>query len=465
MTTTVTSIPRIVVAGTHSGSGKTTVTLAILSALARRGLSVQAFKTGPDFIDPSHHTALTSRPSRNLDTWMLPETAVLEILAEGSRGADISIIEGVMGLFDGFGATEDAGSTAHLAKMLKAPVILVVDAKGISRSAAAMVQGYIAFDPGVHLAGVIFNNVGGPGHYELLKKAVEHSLSAPVLGFVSRNSAVSIPERHLGLVPSQEQNSSHENAETFAALAQNIDLDLVLKNARKAPALNITGNLFATSQSTASQKKPRIAVAWDSAFHFYYRENLQLLAQAGAELVYFSPLTDKKLPADTAMLYIGGGFPEMYACTLAENTHLREEIQDFILVRKKPAYAECGGLMYLCQAIRDFEGKSFPMVGVIPADAVMGKRRAALGYIEAEILQDNLLSRKGEKLRGHEFHWSYLEEKPGFEKLDFAYRLAGRSNGKIKSDGIMIENMLASYAHLHFANAPQIADRLIHSLT
>lgn len=461
---TAVSIPRIVVAGTHSGAGKTTVTLAIMAALAARGLSVQGFKAGPDFIDPGHHTALTGRPSRNLDTWMLSEDTVMEILAEGAKGADVSVIEGVMGLFDGFGATEDAGSTAHLAKILKAPVVLVVDAAGMSRSAAAAIKGFLDYDKRLKFAGVIFNNVGSTRHYELLKTAVEASLPVPVLGFVPRNTKISIPERHLGLVPSQEHDMSTENAGDFAALAEHIDLNRLLASARNAPALSVPGNLFAPSNTPEPKKKPRIAVAWDKAFHFYYRENLQLLSQGGAELLFFSPLADKHLPADSDMIYIGGGFPETYAPALAANSGLRLEIHDFILSRKKPAYAECGGLMYLCQTIRNFEGESFPMVGVIPADAVMGKQRAALGYIEAEILQDTLLGRKGEKLRGHEFHWSYLEAKPGFENLRFAYRIADRLGGKSKQDGILIENLLASYAHLHFANAPHLPTRLIEAL-
>ncbi len=459
------SLPRILIAGTHSGSGKTPVTLAILSALARRGLKVQAFKVGPDFIDPSHHTAVTGRPSRNLDTWMLPEDTVLEILADGATGAELGVIEGVMGLYDGFAGNQDVGSTAHLAKMLRTPVVLVVDAHGMGRSAAAMIKGFTEFDPALNFAGVIFNNVGSARHYDFLKIAVEHSLKIPIMGYLPRDKKIAMPERHLGLIPSQELQTGDTMAENLAALAESsINLDRILEQARQAPALEAAQKIFRPQSNIECQKKHRIAIAWDKAFHFYYPENLRLLAIAGAELVYFSPLADNQLPPDIDMIYIGGGFPEVFAQSLAENNSLRAEIRDFILARKKPVYAECGGLMYLCEGIRDAAGKTFPMAGVIPADAVMAGKLSALGYIQAEVVENNALSRKGQILRGHEFHWSYLEGKAGFDNLRYAYTIQDRSGQRDKRDGIMIENMLASYTHLHFANAPELATRIIEGL-
>ncbi len=456
------SMPRLVIAATHSGAGKTTVTLAIMAAMLRKGLRVQAFKTGPDFIDPSHHSALTGRPSRNLDTWMIPEPALLEIFADATEGTDIAIVEGVMGLFDGLAGTEEAGSTAHLAKLLRAPVVLVVDAKGMARSAAAMIKGYLEFDKDLNFAGVIFNNVGSPNHFDFLKSAVEHELSLPVLGYLARNAQATIPERHLGLVPSQEQKSPDQ---IFAALAQmamqSINLDLLFAKARQAPDLTIPKGPLADRGKKRSSKRPRIAVAWDKAFHFYYQDNLRLLTLAGAELVFFSPLVDKRLPGDIDMIYIGGGFPEIHAQTLSNNKELRAQIKDFMLGSKKPVYAECGGLMYLCSAIRDFNGKPFAMVGAIPAQAIMGKKRSALGYVQAEVVKDNLLSRQGQTLRGHEFHWSYLEQQPGFEKLSFAYSVTSRLGQSKKPDGIIVENSLISYTHLHFSHAPDLVDRLM----
>ncbi len=462
---TTVSLPRILIAGTHSGSGKTTVTLAILSAFARRGLKVQAFKAGPDFIDPSHHTALTGRPSRNLDTWMLPQDAVLEILADGAIGADVGVIEGVMGLYDGFAGNQDVGSTAHLAKMLQTPVVLVVDARGMARSAAAMVKGFTEFDPALNFAGVIFNNVGSARHYDFLKIAVEHSLKIPLLGYLPKDKKIMMPERHLGLIPSQELQAGDSMADNLATLAESsINLDRILEQARQAPMLEAAQKIFRAQPIKQGQKKYRIAIAWDKAFHFYYPENLRLLTLAGAELVYFSPMADKQLPPDIDMIYIGGGFPEVFAQSLSENNTLRTEIRDFILARKKPVYAECGGLMYLCEGIRDAAGKTFPMAGVIPADAVMAGKLSALGYIQAEVVEDNVLSHKGQTLRGHEFHWSYLEGKEGFDKLLYAYTIRDRSGQRDKRDGIMIENMLASYAHLHFANAPELAKRIMEGL-
>ncbi len=436
------------------------MTLAILSALRRQGKTVQAFKAGPDFIDPGHHALATGRPSRNLDTWMLSAESIKDILADASQDADISIVEGVMGLYDGFGGAEEAGSTAHLAKILSAPVVLVIDAGGMARSAAAMLKGYAEFDKAVRVAGVLFNNVGSPKHFDMLRAAVQSSCGLPVLGYLPRDAAVRVPERHLGLITSAEEPRMEAVCEGLAALASRyMDWEGLLRLAQSAPPLQSASRLFIPA-APASRRKPRIGIAWDSAFQFYYPDNLRLLELAGAECVRFSLLRDS-LPDDLDMLYLGGGFPETHAAALAANVRARGAVKDFALRKKKPVYAECGGLMYLCQNIRLADGAAFPMAGVVPADAVMAKRFQALGYVQVDVQADNLLSRKGEQLRGHEFHWSYLEPKPGYEQLRFAYTTSSRLGERQKQDGIMIENALASYAHLHFAHAPGLVRRFL----
>ncbi len=458
--------PRLIIAGTSSGVGKTTVTLAVLAALTARGRRVQAFKAGPDFIDPGHHQAATGRPSRNLDGWMLGEALNREIFARVAADADISIIEGMMGLFDGSSPVDEKGSTAELAKQLKAPVLLVIDGSAMARSAAAMASGYARFDPSLRVAGVIFNRVGGEGHYRLLKEAVEAETNLAVVGYLPHDSAVTVPDRHLGLVTAIEQGSSDLYRRLGEAAARSIELDRVEALAQdvRGEALGVRGERQAVRQGQnrltphPSRLTVKVGVAYDPAFCFYYPENLELLEAAGAEIVKFSPLQDRALP-DVDMLYLGGGYPELHAETLAANSAMRNAVRRFA-EGGGPIYAECGGMMYLTQAIRDFGGKAYEMVGLFPAEAVMRKPGLTLGYRAVELSRPCILGKPGVIARGHEFHYSVLEPRGSLHYACSLTDAQGESKGQ---DGLVMGNTLALYTHLHFASQPQLARTLVAS--
>jgi cobyrinic acid a,c-diamide synthase len=448
-------LPRLVIAGTHSGVGKTTVTLAILAALKARGRRVQAFKAGPDFIDPGHHTAVTGRLSRNLDGWMLGEAVNRDIFTRAAADADISIIEGMMGLFDGSSPVNEIGSTAELAKQLDAPVLLVIDGSAMARSVAAMVSGYAKFDRGLRVAGVLFNRVSSEGHYTLLKEAIEQETEVAAVGYLRPDPAVTISERHLGLVTAKEQGTETLYGLLEKSAEETVDLDRVellassCKELRVAlqPVMKVRGRTV------------RIGIAQDKAFCFYYPDNLELLAAEGAELVIFSPLNDQVLP-DVDMLYLGGGYPELHGERLAQNITMRTAIRQFA-ERGRTVYAECGGMMYLTQAIRDVAGTSHEMVGLFPAEAVMRKSDLILGYRTMELSQDCILGASGAIARGHEFHYSTLIPKG---RLNYACTTRD-ARGETKSpDGLIVGNSLALYTHLHFASQPQIVKTLVSSV-
>jgi cobyrinic acid a,c-diamide synthase len=457
--------PRLVIAGTHSGVGKTTATLAILAALRQRGRRVQAFKVGPDFIDPGHHTAVTGRPSRNLDGWMLGEAINCDIFTRGATDADISIIEGMMGLFDGSSSVNEIGSTAELAKLLDAPVLLVIDGSAMARSAAALVSGYAKFDPGVRVAGVLFNQVSSEGHYALLKEAVEHETDIVAVGYLRPDSGVTISDRHLGLVTAMEEGTGELYGRLAKAVAETVDLDQIEALARSAPKdvrgkeLGVRGTEAAQDDSLLTPHRVRIGVAQDEAFCFYYPDNLELLAAAGAELISFSPLNDQVLP-DVDILYLGGGYPELHGELLAGNVTMRTAIRRFA-EQGGTVYAECGGMMYLTQAIRDFAGTSHEMVGLFAAEAVMRKQGLTMGYRTMELSQDCILGVPGATARGHEFHYSTLVPKG---RLDYACALRDARGETKGSDGLVVGNTLALYTHLHFASQPQIAKSLVASV-
>ncbi|HIE28486.1 TPA: cobyrinate a,c-diamide synthase [Candidatus Poribacteria bacterium] len=472
------NIPCILIAGTHSGVGKTTVTLGLMGALTQKALRVQGFKAGPDYIDPSHHTFITSMKSRNLDTWMLGENAVMELFFRSARNADIAIVEGVMGMYDGYSATDEHGSTAHLAKLLNAPVILVIDAKGMARSSGALVLGYQQFDKDVRLAGVIANNIAGERHFEFVKPAIEQATHIPVLGYLLRDAQMTMDERHLGLIPHRE---GKVEAERYDKMIQNaiahIDLNHVVKLAKNAvlhgDCPNFKPGIFNGRRRSrqddgkadiffarSGEKKPksvRIGVAYDEAFNFYYQDNLDILEHLGAEIVFFSPLNDEHLPPSLDLIYIGGGFPELFAKQLSENRSLMREMRAYVEAMK-PIYAECGGLMYLGQSIDNFEGERAEMVGILPVRSAMQRKRLSLGYVEVEAQRDTIICAKGERFRGHEFHWSNLEE---VGNVEYAYRSSQRSGKLIKQDGIVVKNVLAAYVHLHFATNRRLAENLI----
>lgn len=449
------NIPRILIAGTHSGVGKTTLSTAIMACLAGRGYRVQPYKVGPDYIDPGYHNAATGRVSRNLDCWMLGEETVRELFIRSAADAHLSIVEGVMGLYDGLGSTS-AGSSAHVAKTLNAPVLLVLDVRSMARSAAAVVLGYQQMDPGVRLAGVILNRVGSQRHYRILKEAIEDTCRLPVVGYVPRQAGIELPERHLGLLPTAEKAGLADHIEAMAGVVEEgIDLGQIVALAREAGTCPVpSARVFPEKETDCSA---RIGVVRDQAFNFYYQDGLDLLEALGAELVECSPLKEGGLPGDLHGLYIGGGFPEMFLEVLSQNEQFKRDLKS-AAGSGMPIYAECGGLMYLASSIADFNGNEYPAAGLLPGRCRMEKKRAALGYITATALHDNILCSRGTSLRGHEFHYSTLEF---LQQYNSAYRLTKWGEDPAREDGVVAGNILASYVHLHFAGCPGAAARFI----
>jgi cobyrinic acid a,c-diamide synthase len=436
-------IPRVlVIGGTASGVGKTTVTLGLLEACRRRGLAVQAFKVGPDFIDPGLHEVVTGRPSYNLDGWMCGPDGVRATFARHAADADLAIVEGVMGCFDGADALGEAGSTAELAKRLGAPVVLVVDVSGQSRSVAATVLGFERFDPGLAVVGVIANRVGGSTHARWTGEAVRASCRAAFLGAIPHDAELALPERHLGLVTAAEGPlTAPFRAHLAETVERHVDVDRLLALASPLPDLRPPPD----APAHAGEKRARVAVARDVAFQFYYRENLAMLEAAGVELVFWSPLTDALPDADG--LYFGGGYPELHARRLADNAGAREAVRE-LARRGAPLYAECGGLMYLAEALEDLDGVAHPMAGVLPSTVRMRPRRLTLGYREVRFTADNPLGAAGTVARGHEFHASHIDPVP--PRVRRVWRVEGGQSGA--PEGYLVDRALISYVHLHFGS-------------
>jgi len=437
-------IPRLVIGGVSSGVGKTTVTTGIITALRGRHLTVQPFKCGPDYIDPGFLTLAAGLPCHNLDSWMLTPEAMVELFLHSNRQRDIAIVEGVMGLYDGRNGPQGMGSTAEIAKWLKAPVILLIDAGKLSQSAAALVLGYRQLDPAVNIVGVIANKVGSPNHLRLITEAVEKKAGLPLLGYLPQKAALNLPERHLGLVPSVEKPELDDFLTRLVQqIEETIDVSRLLELARAAEPLKLTGGerLFPQEKPT---RRTSIAIARDEAFNFYYQHNLDLLAAWGAELKFFSPLRDSSLPSGVQGAYIGGGFPEVFAAELSANTALKADLAR-LANDGRPIYAECGGLMYLSQGIIDFDEHRFPMVGLVPGWSKMQKKRQRLGYTTADAVQDSVIAARGQKLRGHAFHWSNLPE-PTAEQAAYS-----------------ILEPAGQLLHLHFGSEPALAQRFIES--
>jgi cobyrinic acid a,c-diamide synthase len=448
----------LMIAGTHSGCGKTTLTLGLHAALASLGKKVQVFKAGPDFIDPGLQRLVSSRPAYNLDLWMMGETYVRKSFQRHAACADVVLVEGVMGLYDG------RPSSADLACLLNLPVILVVDAYGQAESAGALVEGFRRYPPaqeggGQLLAGVIFNRVGSPAHYERLQRSVT---DLPVLGFLPRSETFRIPERHLGLVTAAERPLGTENLEQLArTIADHIDLAALLaigdrQNKQEWKESRRDSEVFPGPEVT-------IACAQDEAFCFYYEDNLELLSQRGAKIVPFSPLTSPCLPPETKALYLGGGYPELYAARLAANKSLLAEI------RKRgeaglSILAECGGLMYLSRGLYDLAGKYHVLAGLLPFDTRMGKKLARLGYRELQLTRDCLLGPPGVRLRGHEFHYSEIIPETSLPGFPLVFSLSNREGNCCGRDGWLRGNLLASYVHVHFASRPEAADHWLAGL-
>ncbi|OGO24983.1 MAG: hypothetical protein A2144_10335 [Chloroflexi bacterium RBG_16_50_9] len=442
----------VVIAGATSGVGKTTVATGLMGALAKRGLKVQPFKAGPDYIDPTYHTKVTGVPSRNLDTWLLAPDTIIELFNRAMTGKDIAVIEGVMGLYDGRSPTNDEGSTAELAKLLKAQVLLVVDSRKGARSLAALVGGYRDFDTSLRLEGVVLNGIGSDGHLRVCREAIEHYTSVPVLGYLPRSEELTLPERHLGLVPAVEGGVKEGFMERLVAQCEaTVDIPRILGLSEQAAFPKTGAGLFPLSPLAAVT---RIAVARDKAFSFYYQDSLDLLEAWGAELVPFSPLQDIGLPPDTSGLYIGGGFPELYAADLSANTDTKKAIR-LAAKRGMPVYSECGGLMYLGKSIADFQGNEYDMVGAIPAASRIDSPRLSLGYRTVRALRDGPLLRQDETVRGHEFHWSVLGN--GSDGAN-AYRVLDTQN---RIEGFQKQNLLASYIHLRLGSLPGMPMRFV----
>ncbi|HEX3746168.1 MAG TPA: cobyrinate a,c-diamide synthase [Bryobacteraceae bacterium] len=425
------NVRRIVVAGTHSGVGKTTIATGLMAALACRGLRVQGFKIGPDFIDPTFHRAATGRASHNLDGWMLSRDANLDLFARAAADADFALVEGVMGMFDGKDGRSLAGTTAEMAMWLDAAVVLVIDASALAGSAAAMVHGFETLVPEVTVAAVVANGVAGAGHYEFVRQAIAARCRAEAIGWLPRDAALAFPERHLGLHLAAETLTEDRLRALADCVEAHIDLDRLLRLAPGRESLAVP--------VTYRPPHVRIGIARDRAFCFYYEANLDLLRQYGAELVELSPLADRELPGGLDGIYFGGGYPELHAAALAANESMRHSVANFI-ARDGPVYAECGGFMYLTDAIVDAKGDAWPMVGVFPARARMQARLAKIGYVEVETACG--------AARGHEFRHSTIDAMP--PEVERAY-----------ADGYRVRGAVGSYVHLHFGSCRRLAEDFV----
>jgi cobyrinic acid a,c-diamide synthase len=494
---------QILIAGVSSGVGKTTLTMGLIAALRRQGLVVQPFKAGPDYIDPTYHTLAAGRPCRNIDTWMTPPDRALTLYHHAAQKADIAVIEGVMGIFDGFSYTDEEGSTAQIAKLVGAPVLLSLDVGKMARSAGALALGYTQFDPALNIAGFILNRCGSVGHYQGVKQAVEAATGRPVVGWLPKTANLHIPERHLGLMPTDERGDLTAFIHHAADLVeQYFDLELILSIAslmsrqktnyelqitNYETEIPLTGAQVVNRKSKIVNPKSKVplAVARDAAFSFYYEDNLDLLRAAGAEILFFSPLRDSTLPPETAGLYLGGGFPEIYADQLAANELMLASLRR-AYAAAMPIYAECGGFMYLTEAIIDLNGQRHPMVGLVPGLTRMQPHLVSLGYRIVESPSGNFLLPAGLTTRGHEFHWSTWEpgakddggrmkdeissssfiRLPSDEGHPSSFQPAWlirprQSEEKLEPNGYANNNLIASYMHLHFAHHLPLADNFV----
>ena len=441
-----------VVAGTASGVGKTTVALAIIAALRSRGLTVQPFKCGPDFIDGGHLAVAASRPVRNLDTWMLDAEANHEIFSRASVSCAVAVVEGMMGLFDGVTGSSEEGSTAEIAKLLGLTVVLVVDAGNSARSIAAVIRGFETFDSELRFAGIVLNRVAGDAHFRMLESAIRQSSLVPVLGWLPVQADAAIPERHLGLHTAAEGISA--SLSTFTGLGNRLDIEQLLN-------ATVCNQRFATAPISSAQPKYegiRVGVARDRAFSFYYEDNLDLLRESGAEIVEFSPIKDSPLPENLHALYFGGGYPELYAAELSRNSSLLQDIRDFANANK-PIYAECGGLMYLAEKLTTIERQSYSMVGILPVAVEMTKSLIHFGYADVEFMHDCLLGEKGTHVRGHSFHCSRIV---AHDSSRCVYRVHYSLSGRREQEGFVRGRVLGTYIHVHFRSNPSLVSSFLH---
>lgn len=454
------TIPRIVVAALRGGAGKTVVSLGLARCLSKDGMNLAPFKKGPDFIDSRWLTLAAGRTCRNLDTFLVDRQQVVESFCNACQASDLAIIEGNRGLYDGMDL-DGRSSTAELAKLLKASVLLVVDCTKTTRTVAATVLGCLHFDPEVQLCGVVLNKVGSARHSAIVKKAIEHYCAIPVLGSVPRVDDYSFPERHMGLVSVDEHPFAEESISRAAALIKaHVDIGHVLNIARSARPLTEARNRQQKIKVTPSTQlsRPKIGVIKDAAFQFYYPENLEALEAQGGELVYISALSGMKFPDDIHALYIGGGFPETHAMLLAENQYFRRQVKK-LSIQGLPIYAECGGLMYLCESLV-VGGHTYPMAGLFPAVLGLASKPQGHGYTILEMEEESPFFDKGSLIRGHEFRYSTLLEWRG-QPSDLAFRMIRGTGFCDKRDGLNFLNTLATYSHIHALGVPTWAKRMV----
>jgi len=458
-------IPRVCIAADRSSAGKTTVAVGLMSILKKEGYAVQPFKVGLDYIDPSYHSEVTGRFSRNLDGFLMKEQAIKEVFLHASRGADVAIIEGVRGLYEGLESLSDCGSTAQIAKMLDTPVILVIDARSITRSTAALVKGYQSFDPGVSIEGIILNKIGSATHAKKAKEAIEHYAGVEVIGQIPRNDSIHLTMRHLGLVPAFEGLKHNDQFRRQldiieSVIRDNVEVDKLIAIAKGAdPLPPVQPALFVCPHpaATRGKKRVRIGVAYDEAFNFYYHDLFDLFSLYNADVTFFSPVRDKEIPHVDG-IYIGGGYPELFAAELSQNRSVRDALVAGA-VEGMPIFAECAGLMYLTESLT-YDGRTSKMAGLIPAHAAMANKRV-IGYVVGTTIRNTIIGPKGTRFRGHEFHYSEITSLS--DSLPFAFKLEKGKGISRKCDGIQVHNTLASYSHLHPLSYPALAANFIAS--
>lgn len=448
----------VVVAGTHSGCGKTTIAIGLMAAFKAIGLKIQPFKCGPDFIDAGLHRFAAGAASRNLDIWMCGEDYVRDSFYKHSKGADISVIEGVMGLYDG------NYNTASIARLLGLPVILIIDAYGMAESAGALAKGFKdwADNVGVDLKWIIFNRIGSERHYLRLKSALKEK-DVDVIGYLPKNLSFEVPHRHLGLIVAEENPIAPEDLNKLAdAVQKHIDIKAVISESKKTShCLKAQPDTIELEMANCQPQFKRTAVAYDKAFCFYYEDNLDMLRSACSEIVKFSPLIDSSLPSEIDAVYLGGGYPELYAESLSNNKRMLQEIRQWSEAGM-PLYAECGGLMYLSSGIYDQHNRFFEMAAVFPFEtSIKLNRRSFLGYREVLLKEDCLLGFRGDVLRGHEFHYSEIRDKNKTFETKKVYSVKDSAAERLEDEGFLYKNTLASYIHLHFGSNPKTAKNFI----
>ncbi len=453
----------MVIAGTNSGVGKTSMTLALVTALRKRGLKVQTFKVGPDFLDPSYLRQASGRPCYNLDGWMSSRAYEEGLFQRVTQDADVAVIEGVMGLFDGADPISSEGSTAEIARWLEAPVFLIANAHGQARSLAALVKGFAQFESGVRIDGVIANQCGSNRHGDWLRASLTAADLPPLLGAIPRGALPTLPSRHLGLVTADAHNLPPSVLDHLASVfEQQVSVEAMIQKARRSPERTFSE---VDPFEETSNKEVRLGYAWDEAFHFYYPDNLDKLKAGGAELIPFSPLRDSRLPQGLSGLYFGGGYPEEYARALSENQVLMDDIRA-LAASGRPIYGECGGLMYLSQGIETLDNGRKPLVGLLPVWTKMRSRLKTLGYVEIGFTKDSLFGPEGTVLRGHEFHYSELLADPCEDReWQAVYQVRRRRSENIFQEGFQKGNLLTSYVHLHWADRPAVVESFINHMS